>query len=185
MARRDDNDVRLYTRNGYDFAGRYPQIVEAVSKLKVRSCVIDGEAIVVDERGLSTFDLLRSWRHDHVASAPVYVSDNPNGQHHHRRPADSIAARRRIYDAASRPTERCDLKGSGAACVRFIAATPRSAAPAADDLCARVLAATPARSRLKCFHRDCPSNFAQSPNGMFPKSNPILLQWDVGDSVTS
>jgi hypothetical protein len=29
MARRDDNGVRLYTRNGYDFAGRFPQIVEA------------------------------------------------------------------------------------------------------------------------------------------------------------
>jgi bifunctional non-homologous end joining protein LigD len=59
--------VRLYTRNGYDFAGRFPQIVEAVSKLKVRSCFIDREAIVVDEGGLSTFDLLRSWRHDHAA----------------------------------------------------------------------------------------------------------------------
>jgi ATP-dependent DNA ligase len=58
---------RLYTRNGYDFAGRFPQIVEAVSKFKVRSCFIDGEAIVVDERGLSAFDLLRSWRHDHAA----------------------------------------------------------------------------------------------------------------------
>jgi ATP-dependent DNA ligase len=67
MARRDDNGVRLYTRNGYDFAGRFPQIVEAVAKLKVRSCFIDGEAIVVDERGLSAFDLLRSWRHDHMA----------------------------------------------------------------------------------------------------------------------
>jgi bifunctional non-homologous end joining protein LigD len=67
MARRDDSGVRLYTRNGYDFAGRFPQIVEAVSKLKVRSCFIDGEAIVVDERGLSAFDLLRSWRHDHAA----------------------------------------------------------------------------------------------------------------------
>jgi bifunctional non-homologous end joining protein LigD len=67
MARRDANGVRLYTRNGYDFAGRFPQIVEAVSKLKVRSCFIDGEAIVVDERGLSTFDLLRSWRHDRAA----------------------------------------------------------------------------------------------------------------------
>jgi bifunctional non-homologous end joining protein LigD len=33
----------------------------------VRSCFIDGEAIVVNERGLSTFDLLRSWRHDHAA----------------------------------------------------------------------------------------------------------------------
>jgi ATP-dependent DNA ligase len=67
MARRNANGVRLYTRNGYDFAGRFPQIVEAVSKLKVRSCFIDGEAIVVDERGLSAFDLLRSWPHDHAA----------------------------------------------------------------------------------------------------------------------
>jgi bifunctional non-homologous end joining protein LigD len=64
MARRNENGVRLYTRNGYDFAGRFPQIVEAVSRLKVRSCFIDGEAIVVDERGLSTFELLRSWRYD-------------------------------------------------------------------------------------------------------------------------
>jgi bifunctional non-homologous end joining protein LigD len=67
MARRDSKGVRLYTRNGYDFADRFPQIVEAVTKLKVRSCLIDGEAIVVDERGLSAFDLLRSWRHDHAA----------------------------------------------------------------------------------------------------------------------
>ena len=67
MARRNGDGVQLYTRNGDDFAGRLPQIVEAVSKLKVRSCFIDGEAIVVDERGLSAFDLPRSWRHDHAA----------------------------------------------------------------------------------------------------------------------
>jgi ATP-dependent DNA ligase len=67
MARRNRDGVQLYTRNGYDFAGRFPQIVEAVSKLKVRSCFIDGEAIVVDERGLSVFDLIRSWRRDHAA----------------------------------------------------------------------------------------------------------------------
>jgi bifunctional non-homologous end joining protein LigD len=67
MARRNGDGVQLYTRNGYDFAARFPQIVKAVSKLKTRSCFIDGEAIVVDERGLSTFDLLRSWRHDHAA----------------------------------------------------------------------------------------------------------------------
>jgi dienelactone hydrolase len=50
---------------------------------------------------------------------------------------------------------------------------------------ARVLASTPARSRLKCFHRYYPSNFAQSPIGTLPKPNPILLQWNVEDSVTS
>jgi bifunctional non-homologous end joining protein LigD len=67
MARRDGKRVRLYTRNGYDFADRFPQIVDAVSKLPVQSCFIDGEAIVVDERGLSVFDLLRYRRYDHAA----------------------------------------------------------------------------------------------------------------------
>jgi bifunctional non-homologous end joining protein LigD len=43
MARRNDSGVRLYTRNGYDFAARFPPIVEAVSKLKVRCCFIDAE----------------------------------------------------------------------------------------------------------------------------------------------
>jgi bifunctional non-homologous end joining protein LigD len=67
LARRDADDVRLYTRNGYNFASRFPKIVDAMKSLPVQSCFIDGEAIVVDERGLSTFELLRSWRHDHAA----------------------------------------------------------------------------------------------------------------------
>jgi ATP-dependent DNA ligase len=67
MARRDGMGVRLYTRHGYNFADRFPRIVEAVAKLPVQSCFIDGEAIVIDERGLSTFDLLRPFRHDHAA----------------------------------------------------------------------------------------------------------------------
>jgi bifunctional non-homologous end joining protein LigD len=67
MARRDGTGVRLYTRNGYNFADRFPRIVEAVSNLPVRSCFIDGEAVVIDERGLSVFDLLRYRGHDNVA----------------------------------------------------------------------------------------------------------------------
>jgi hypothetical protein len=38
MARRDPAGVRLLTRNGHDWAARYPLIVEAVDRLKVRSC---------------------------------------------------------------------------------------------------------------------------------------------------
>ena len=45
IARRDPLSVgiRLLTRNGHDWASRYPLIVQAVNKLKVRSCLIDGE----------------------------------------------------------------------------------------------------------------------------------------------
>jgi ATP-dependent DNA ligase len=48
MARRDAKGVRLFTRNGYNFATRFPRIVEALESLPVRSCFIDGEAIVFD-----------------------------------------------------------------------------------------------------------------------------------------
>jgi bifunctional non-homologous end joining protein LigD len=67
MARRDDNGVRLFTRNGYNFAARFPGIVAALESLSVRSCFIDGEAIVVDRNGLPVFDLLRYRQHDRAA----------------------------------------------------------------------------------------------------------------------
>src|SRR5215471_16693513 len=45
-----------------DFSSRFPFIAMAVSKLPVRSCLIDGEAIVCDENGVAVFELIR--RHD-------------------------------------------------------------------------------------------------------------------------
>jgi bifunctional non-homologous end joining protein LigD len=62
MACRDAAGVRLLTRNGNDFTARYPLIVEAVEALPVRTCVIDGEAVACDGKGLSIFEKLR-WRH--------------------------------------------------------------------------------------------------------------------------
>jgi len=48
LARRDGAGVRLITRAGNDFAPRFPFIAMALGKLPVRSCLIDGEAIVCD-----------------------------------------------------------------------------------------------------------------------------------------
>ena len=42
-------------------------IVDAVKALREASCTVDGEAIVVNEDGLSVFGLLRYRRHDHAA----------------------------------------------------------------------------------------------------------------------
>jgi len=72
LARRDGAGVRLFTRGGDDFSSRFPFIAMAVSKLPVRSCLIDGEAIVCDKSGLAVFDLIRG--HDSKASA---VRDPP------------------------------------------------------------------------------------------------------------
>jgi bifunctional non-homologous end joining protein LigD len=62
MARRDPVGIRLLTRRGHDWASRFPLIVEAVNALKVRSCLIDGEAVACDENGLAVFELLREKR---------------------------------------------------------------------------------------------------------------------------
>jgi ATP-dependent DNA ligase len=67
MAGWEAGRARLYTRHGNDWTTRYPLIVSAVSSLKCRSCLIDGEIVVTDDRGLSDFELLRSRRHDHRA----------------------------------------------------------------------------------------------------------------------
>jgi ATP-dependent DNA ligase len=67
LARRDSAGVRLITRAGNDFSSRFPFIAMAVGKLRVRSCLIDGEAIVTDDDGLAVFDLIRRQRHGAAA----------------------------------------------------------------------------------------------------------------------
>jgi bifunctional non-homologous end joining protein LigD len=64
IVRRDGNRVRLYTRRGYNWSHRFPLIAAAVKRLKVRSAMIDGEAIVPGEDGRSDFDKLHSGGYD-------------------------------------------------------------------------------------------------------------------------
>jgi bifunctional non-homologous end joining protein LigD len=73
LARRDQGRVRLLTRNGHDFTEHFPRIAEAISTLNVRSCVIDGEAIVTDDRGLAVFELIRG--HDTRRGAELCAFD--------------------------------------------------------------------------------------------------------------
>jgi bifunctional non-homologous end joining protein LigD len=65
MARRDPVGIRLLTRNGHDWADRYPLIVEAVNHLQAKSCLIDGEAVCCDENGLAVFERMRRKREGH------------------------------------------------------------------------------------------------------------------------
>ena len=61
---RDGDRVRLLTRNGHDWSGRYPWIVESALKNRTRQFVIDGEAVVLGVDGVSDFDALYSRQHD-------------------------------------------------------------------------------------------------------------------------
>jgi ATP-dependent DNA ligase len=56
--------VRLFTRNGHDWAKRYPWIVEAALKNRIKQFVIDGEAVILGVDGVPDFNALHSRKHD-------------------------------------------------------------------------------------------------------------------------
>jgi len=62
IARKDSRRVRLYDRLGGDLTQRFPLIAEAMVRLP--SCTIDGEAVVCDDSGIPSFDLLRRRQRD-------------------------------------------------------------------------------------------------------------------------
>jgi bifunctional non-homologous end joining protein LigD len=62
MVRRDDARVRCFTRNGHDWADRFPAIVAAALRIKAMSFLIDGEAVIARDDGRSDFQALRSKR---------------------------------------------------------------------------------------------------------------------------
>ena len=67
MVRRDGARVRCFTRNGHDWADRFPAIVEATSRIQASSFLIDGEAVIARDDGTPDFHALRSKRRGHEA----------------------------------------------------------------------------------------------------------------------
>ena len=59
--------VRCFTRNGHDWADRFPAIVDAAARLKASSFLIDGEAVIAHDDGTPDFHALRSQRRGHEA----------------------------------------------------------------------------------------------------------------------
>jgi bifunctional non-homologous end joining protein LigD len=56
---RDAEGVRIITRGGHDWTHRFPAIEAAALALSSESFILDGEAIVADESGHSSFSLLQ------------------------------------------------------------------------------------------------------------------------------
>lgn len=57
---KDENGIRLFTKNGYDWTGRYIELAGEAEAIEAESFIIDGETITVDEAGLSDFHALQS-----------------------------------------------------------------------------------------------------------------------------
>jgi len=59
LARLEKGRVRLLTRNSQDWTARFPGVARAVAALPARQAWLDGEIVVLDARGLSSFQALQ------------------------------------------------------------------------------------------------------------------------------
>ena len=60
IAVKNGDQASLTSRNANKLDGRFPEIRDAVEKLPVDECVIDGEVVALDEEGRSSFQLLQA-----------------------------------------------------------------------------------------------------------------------------
>jgi bifunctional non-homologous end joining protein LigD len=73
QVRRVGDQVRLFTRRGYDWSGRYPAIAVTETLVRARSFTLDGEAVVCGPDGVAIFDALH--RRGTVSEAMLYAFD--------------------------------------------------------------------------------------------------------------
>jgi bifunctional non-homologous end joining protein LigD len=88
LAQRRGRSVRLITRNGNDLSDRFPLAAAAIEALPVRSCIVDGEAIVCDGNGLAIFNLIRGHGANALAVLCAFDLLEVNGEDIRREPIE-------------------------------------------------------------------------------------------------
>lgn len=79
IAEWNDNQVYLYSRNQLPFNDRFPKIVDALKKVvlkkKISSLLLDGEIVLVDEKGKSHFQDMQNYHRSQKGELFYYVFD--------------------------------------------------------------------------------------------------------------
>ncbi len=77
QAQVQDGHVQMLTRNGKDWTVQFQQVADALASLPVESAILDGEAVVLDEKGASSFLMLRNALSNQGSNKPLhyYVFD--------------------------------------------------------------------------------------------------------------
>src|ERR1700750_1489199 len=83
---RDGDRVRLFSRGGHDWAGRYPWILETARKIRKTRFIIDREAVVLGVDGISDFNALHSRRHDYEVQLYAFDMLAGDGDDYRRLP---------------------------------------------------------------------------------------------------
>ena len=92
IALKDENVVRLYSRSGNDITRRFPLIVDALIRVRARSCILDGEAVACGDDGIAVFERIRYMRYDHTVFLYAFDLIELNGHDLRREPLETRKA---------------------------------------------------------------------------------------------
>lgn len=74
IAEINGKNTRLYSRNGLSFEKNYPLVVAALSNIQ-HDCILDGEIVALDDKGVPRFQLLQQYGMDGDVPLRYYVFD--------------------------------------------------------------------------------------------------------------
>ncbi|MDB5888595.1 MAG: ligase, partial [Rhodocyclales bacterium] len=78
LARVDDGEIRLFTRNGNDWTAKMPRLVAALREMKLKSGWFDGEIVVMNDDGIPDFQALQNaFDGAHTDSITYFLFDVP------------------------------------------------------------------------------------------------------------
>ena len=110
-------EARCYTRSGLDWSDRFPGIAAEASKLRIKSALIDGEAVVLDAEGRSNFQALQNALKAAPTTIDYFAFDllELDGEDLTQQPLLDRKARLKSLLPARSPRIRYsdDIKGSG------------------------------------------------------------------------
>jgi bifunctional non-homologous end joining protein LigD len=96
------DEVRVFTRNGHDWSGRFAPIIPALKQLDVESALLDGEIAVADKSGHTNFGALQDALADGRGGFGYYLFDllELDGEDLRKRP---LKERKKILEQLIKP----------------------------------------------------------------------------------
>ena len=73
LAVKEEGRVKLISRNERDHPRRFPEIVRALTAVKLPTFTLDGEVAVFDAELVSRFEWLRHINHGDLATPPLFM----------------------------------------------------------------------------------------------------------------
>ncbi len=71
----DGEKVRFISRNGKDWTGNFPDLAREIAELPIESCILDGEVVVLEPDGRTSFQALQNAFQTNKSTFLFYVFD--------------------------------------------------------------------------------------------------------------